>query len=235
MKKEKKAGLRILVVDDERTIRRFLRATLESNGFAVAEAEDGAEALEASISAHPDVIVLDLGLPDMDGIDVVKKVREHSKVPVIILSVREDESDKIAALDAGADDYLTKPFNAGELMARIRTIMRRLTVNEESTVFKDGKLVMDVSRHSLELKKKPVKLTPVEYDIMKMFLVNPGKVITHKQILKEIWGKDEGFEDAMHLLRVTMSNLRNKIETNPDRPVYILTEPGVGYRLAEEE
>jgi two-component system KDP operon response regulator KdpE len=227
--------LRILVVDDEKTIRRFLKATLSTKGYTVIEAGDGAEALDNSVHAHPDAIILDLGLPDMDGIDVVKEIRKRSKVPVIILSVREEEQDKIEALDAGADDYLTKPFNAGELLARIRTIMRRLTVNGDSTIFKTGKLEMDVARHSLEKKGKQIKLTPVEYDIMKMFLMNPGKVITHRQVLKEIWNKDEDFEDAMHLLRVTMSNLRNKIESNPDRPAYILTEPGVGYRLAEEE
>jgi two-component system KDP operon response regulator KdpE len=232
---EKQSGLRILVVDDEKTIRRFLKATLSANGYAVIEAASGVEAIDNSIHSHPDIVILDLGLPDMDGIDVVKEIRKRSKVPVIILSVREDESDKIAALDAGADDYLTKPFNAGELLARIRTIMRRLVPRGESPVLKSGKLEMDIERHSVTIKGKPVKLTPVEYDILRILLENSGKVITHKRILKDIWNKEEDIEDAMHLLRVTMSNLRNKIESNPNRPGFILTEPGIGYRLAEEE
>jgi two-component system KDP operon response regulator KdpE len=226
--------MRILVVDDEKTIRRFLRATLVSHGYNVSEAANAKEALEYSVSSHPDAIILDLGLPDMDGIEITRQIRKRAKTPIIILSVREDEADKIAALDAGADDYLTKPFNAGEMLARLRAVMRRLLPQSERSVFKVGKVSIDISNHSVEVKGHGVHLTPTEYDILKVLVLNAGKIITHGQILKEIWNKSEDFEESLHLLRVTISNLRNKIESNPDRPVYILTEPGVGYRLSSE-
>jgi two-component system, OmpR family, KDP operon response regulator KdpE len=226
--------MRILIVDDEKTIRRFLKAALISHGYNVFEAANGAEALEVSVSAHPDAIILDLGLPDMDGIEVTRKIRERIKTPIIILSVRENEADKIAALDAGADDYLTKPFNAGEMLARLRAVMRRLLPQNEQAIFKVGKLSIDITNHSVEVKAKPVRLTPTEYDLLKVLVLNAGKIVTHGQILKEIWNKNEDYEEALHLLRVTISNLRNKIEANPDRPDYILTEPGIGYRLSTE-
>ena len=226
--------LRILIVDDEKTIRRFLKATLVSHGYSVFEAASGKEALEFSVSSHPDVIILDLGLSDMDGTDVTRKIRERSKVPIIILSVRDDESGKIAALDAGADDYLTKPFNAGEMLARLRAIMRRLLPQNERSIFKAGEVLIDIAKHSVEVKGHQVHLTPTEYDILKALVLNAGKVMTHNQILKEIWNKNEDFEEALHLLRVTISNLRNKIEPNSDRPIYICTEPGVGYRLSTD-
>jgi two-component system KDP operon response regulator KdpE len=226
--------MRILVVDDEKTIRRFLRATLVSHGYNVSEAANAKEALEYSVSSHPDAIILDLGLPDMDGIEITRQIRKRAKTPIIILSVREDEADKIAALDAGADDYLTKPFNAGEMLARLRAVMRRLLPQSERSVFKVGKVSIDISNHSVEVKGRGIHLTPTEYDILKVLVLNAGKIITHGQILKEIWNKSEDFEESLHLLRVTISNLRNKIESNPDRPVYILTEPGVGYRLSSE-
>ena len=227
-------GMRILIVDDEKTVRRFLKATLISHGYNVFEAVNGAGALEVSVSAHPDAIILDLGLPDMDGIEVTRKIRERVKTPIIILSVRENEADKIAALDAGADDYLTKPFNAGEMLARLRAVMRRLLPQNEQAIFKVGKLSIDITNHSVEVKAKPVRLTPTEYDLLKVLVLNAGKIVTHGQILKEIWNKNEDYEEALHLLRVTISNLRNKIEANPDRPDYILTEPGIGYRLSSE-
>ena len=226
--------MRILIVDDEKTIRRFLKATLMSHGYNVIEATNGKEALEYSISSHPDAIILDLGLPDMDGTEVMCQIRKRAKTPIIILSVREDEVDKIAALDAGADDYLTKPFNAGEMLARLRAVMRRLLPQNERSVFKVGKLSIDISSHSVRLKGHEIHLTPTEYDILKILVLNAGKIVTHNQILKTIWNKDEDFEEALHLLRVTISNLRNKMETNPDRPAYILTEPGVGYRLSSD-
>ncbi len=222
---------RILVVDDEKTIRRFLRATLVSHGYGVAEAVNGQEALELSVSAHPDAIILDLGLPDMDGAEVTRQVRKRSRIPIIILSVRDHESDKISALDAGADDYLTKPFDAGELLARIRAVMRRLLPQNKSAVFKIKNLMMDIARHVVEVKGKAVHLTPTEYNVLKMLVANAGGIVTQGQLLKEIWDKTENVEGAEHLLRVTISNLRNKIETNPDRPSLILTEPAVGYRL----
>jgi two-component system KDP operon response regulator KdpE len=227
-------GMRILVVDDEKTIRRFLKAALNSKGISVIEAPDGEQGAEMALNSHPDAVILDLGLPDMDGIGVVKKIRERSVVPIIILSVRDDESDKIAALDAGADDYLTKPFNAGELLARIRTIMRRLAPRQEGSVYRSGGLEVDITKHAVTVKGRPVKLTPVEFDVIKILVMNYGKVLTHKKILKEIWGKTGEPEDALHLLRVTISNIRNKIEPDPNRPEHILTEPGVGYRLFEE-
>ncbi len=226
--------MRILIVDDEKTIRRFLKATLISHGYNVFEATNAKEALEYAVSSHPDAIILDLGLPDMDGIEVTRQIRKRAKTPIIILSVREDETDKIAALDAGADDYLTKPFNAGEMLARLRAVMRRLLPQNERSVFKVGKLSIDVSNHSVEVKGHELHLTPTEYDVLKALVLNAGKIMTHGKILKEIWNKNEDFEEALHLLRVTISNLRNKIESNPDRPVYILTEPGVGYRLSSE-
>ena len=226
--------MRILIVDDEKTIRRFLKATLISRGYNVCEAANAKEALEYSVSWHPDAIILDLGLPDMDGIGVTRQIRERVKTPIIILSVRENEADKVAALDAGADDYLTKPFNAGEMLARLRAVMRRLLPQNERSVFKVGKVSIDISNHSVEVKGREIHLTPTEYDLLKVLVLNAGKIMTHGKILKEIWNKNEDFEEAMHLLRVTVSNLRNKIESNPDRPDYILTEPGIGYRLSSE-
>lgn len=226
--------MRILIVDDEKTIRRFLKATLISHGYNVFEATNAKEALESSVSAHPDAIILDLGLPDLDGTEVTRQIRKRAKIPIIILSVRENETDKIAALDAGADDYLTKPFNAGEMLARLRAVMRRLLPQNERSVFKVGKLSIDISNHSVEVKNHEIHLTPTEFDLLKVLVLNAGKIMTHGQILKEIWNKDENFEEAAHLLRVTVSNLRNKIESNPDLPIYILTEPGVGYRLSSE-
>ena len=224
-------NLRILIVDDEKAIRRFLKATLIAHGYNVFEASDGAEALKHSVYSYPDAIILDLGLPDMDGGEVTRQIRKRSKIPIIILSVREDESDKIAALDAGADDYLTKPFKAGEMLARIRAVMRRLLPQNDGAVFAVGKLSVDIGKRSVTVKGRAVHLTPIEYAILKFFVLNAGKVLTHKQILKEIWDKTEEFEGISHLLRVTISNLRNKIEPDPNRPTYVLTEPGVGYRL----
>ena len=221
----------MLVVDDERTIRRFLKATLVSHGYDVFEAADGTQALEYSVSTHPDVIILDLGLPDIDGFEVTRRIRERSAIPIIILSVREDESDKIAALDAGADDYLTKPFDAGEMLARIRAVMRRLLSQNERASFQVRELSVDLQNHSVKLQGEQLHLTPTEYDVLKVLVLNAGKVVTHKQLLKEIWNKTEDYEDALHLLRVTVSKLRNKIEPDPNRPTYVLTEPAIGYRL----
>lgn len=223
--------MRVLIVDDEITVRRFLKATLRAHHYDVFEAANAKAASEDFVSLHFDLIILDLGLPDMDGINVVKEIRKKSKVPVIILSVREDESDKIAALDAGADDYLTKPFNAGELLARIRAVMRRTLPENKKSLFKVRKLAIDIAKHSVEIKGQPVHLTPTEYDVLKLLVYNAGKVLTHEQILNEIWSKTEDYEGIDHLLRVTISNLRNKIEPDSNRPEYILTEPGVGYRL----
>ncbi len=224
-------NMRILIVDDEKAIRRLLKATLVSHGYNVFEASDGAEALKYALNSYPDVILLDLGLPDMDGIKVVQRIRERSKIPIIILSVRESESDKIAALDAGADDYLTKPFKVGEMLARIRAVVRRLLPESNETIFTVGKLSIDIGKRMVLVKGRQVHLTPIEYNILKIFVLNAGKVVTHKELLKEVWNKTEDFEGIAHLLRVMISNLRNKIEPDPNRPTYILTEPGIGYRL----
>lgn len=226
------ASPRVLIVDDEKAIRRFLRTTLVSEGFTVTEAATGKEALEGYAASHADVIVLDLGLPDMDGIEVTRAIRKKSQTPIVILSVREQESDKISALDAGADDYLTKPFSAGELLARIRAILRRLARNQDDPVFKSGKLVVDLSRRDIRVGDHEVQLSPTEYDVLKTLVLSAGKVITHAQLLDAVWGKNpQDHEGVAHLLRVTISNLRSKLEPNPNRPTYILTEPGVGYRL----
>lgn len=219
---------RILVVDDETSIRRYLRTALSAQGFTVYEASDGNEAIQAVLSHRPDMIILDLGLPDMDGIEVTRRLREWSQTPIIILSVREAENDKIAALDAGADDYLTKPFGTGELMARMRVAQRRQLTNADEPVFQIGALTMDVSRRVVALNEKEIALTPTEYDLLKALITHAGKVITHRQLLKLVWG--EGYDD-MHILRVNISNLRRKIEPDAARPTYLVTEAGVGYRL----
>jgi two-component system, OmpR family, KDP operon response regulator KdpE len=224
-------SLRILVVDDESSIRSFLKTSLSAYGYAVFEAGKGKEALTGSVSVHPDAIILDLGLPDMDGREVIVKIRQRAKTPIIILSVRDDPLEKIAALDAGADDYLTKPFSVGELLARLKAVMRRLLPLEKGEALRSGKLVMDITGRRVSIEDNEISLSPTEYDILKLLILNSGKVITHKQILREVWNKTEDYEGVLHLLRVTMSNLRGKIEPNPDRPTYILTEPGVGYRL----
>jgi two-component system KDP operon response regulator KdpE len=220
---------RILVVDDETSIRRYLRAALTAQGFTVHEAADGEEALSAVLAHRPDMIILDLGLPDMDGIEVTRRLREWSQTPIIILSVREAEQDKIAALDAGADDYLTKPFGTGELLARMRVVQRRQIANAKNEpVFQSGRLKVDFSSRLVSVDEKEVQLTPTEYDLLRVLVTHAGKVITHRQLLRQVWG--DGYED-MHILRVNISNLRGKLEPDPSRPTYIHTEPGVGYRL----
>ena len=227
-------SLRILVVDDEKTIRRFLKATLGSHGYTVFEAESGEEALAETVAKHPDAIILDLGLPGIDGIEVTRRIRKRTKTPIVILSVREEESDKVAALDAGADDYLTKPFSAGEMLARLRAVMRRLVPKDEKTLFKVGKLSVDIAKHEVQVSGQDIRLTPTEFEVMKVLTMNAGKVVTHRQMLQEVWNKTEDLEGVSHLLRVTISNLRDKVEPDPDRPAYILTEPGIGYRLLDE-
>jgi len=231
MKEDAKGKLRILVVDDEKAIRRFLRVSLSAQGYHIFEARNAEEALEMSVSSHPDIILLDLGLPDRDGVEVAGELRKRVKTPIIILTVREDEKNKIAALDGGADDYLTKPFSMGELLARIRAVMRRMVPWEEDSVYECDNLSVDFTKRIVQVKGKPVHLTPTEYDILKVFILNAGKVLTHRQILREVWNMSDDFEGIEHLLRVTISNLRNKIEPNSDRPTYILTESGIGYRF----
>jgi two-component system KDP operon response regulator KdpE len=227
------SGQRVLVVDDENAIRRYLRAALTAQGFTVYEAANGEEAVNAVLSDRPDIIILDLGLPDFDGIEVTRRLREWSQTPIIILSVREAENDKIAALDAGADDYLTKPFGTGELMARMRVAMRRLTNKSDEPVLQVDNLKMDLSRRLVTVNEQEISLTPTEYDILRLLMQNAGRVITHRQVLKQVWGT--AYESEMHILRVNISNLRRKIEPDPARPHYLVTEPGVGYRLRTDE
>jgi len=224
--------LRVLVVDDEAAIRRFLRASLTANGYMVFEAARGQEAINRVVADRPDVMVLDLGLPDMDGIEVVRRLREWTPIPIIILSVREHETDKITALDAGADDYLTKPFGVGELMARIRAALRHITQADDGPIFTTGNLTVDLARRVVRVAGLEVQLTPTEYELLKTLVTYAGKVVTHRQLLRQVWGN--AYEEDAHLLRVHMSNLRSKIESEPVRPRYILTEPGVGYRLCVE-
>jgi two-component system KDP operon response regulator KdpE len=226
-------GQRVLVVDDENSIRRYLRAALGAQGFEVYEASNGQEAINGVITHHPDIIILDLGLPDIDGIEVTRRLREWSTTPIIILSVREAENDKIAALDAGADDYLTKPFGTGELMARMRVAMRRLANKLDEPIMQVNDLRMDLSRRLVTVDNKEISLTPTEYDILRLLLQNAGKVLTHRQLLRQVWGT--AYESEMHLLRVNISNLRRKIEPDPARPHYLMTESGVGYRLRADE
>jgi two-component system KDP operon response regulator KdpE len=227
------AGQRVLVVDDENSIRRYLRAALSAQGFTVYEAANGEEAVNAVLNNRPDIIILDLGLPDFDGIEVTRRLREWSQTPIIILSVREAENDKIAALDAGADDYLTKPFGTGELMARMRVVMRRLANKSDEPVLQVDDLKMDLSRRLVLVNEKEISLTPTEYDILRLLMQNAGKVLTHRHLLRQVWGT--AYESEMHLLRVNISNLRRKIETDPARPHYLVTESGVGYRLRVHE
>lgn len=222
-------GVRVLVVDDEAAIRRYLRASLSAHGYTVFEVESGRAALEAITAERPDMVILDLGLPDVDGVEVTRLLREWSRIPIIILSVRGQEADKIAALDAGADDYLTKPFGTGELLARMRVALRRASQSQAEPVFVVDELAVDLGRRLVTVADVEVQLTPTEYDLLRTLVSHAGKVLTHRQLLREVWGM--GYEQETHMLRVNISNLRHKIEPDPARPHYILTEPGVGYRL----
>jgi two-component system KDP operon response regulator KdpE len=223
-------SVRVLVVDDEQAIRRYLRVSLCAHGYELFEAASGQEALQAVAITRPDLIILDLGLPDLDGVDVTRSLREWTETPIVILSVRDQECDKIAALGAGADDYLTKPFGTGELLARIRVALRRSNKTESTSTFSTGDLAVDFSKRLVQVRQQPVQLTPTEYDLLKALVRHPDRVLTHRQIIREVWG-GVCYEDEMHLLRVNISNLRRKLETDPTRPQHIVTEPGVGYRL----
>jgi two-component system KDP operon response regulator KdpE len=221
-------SVRVLVADDERSIRRFLKASLGGQ-FVVFEATTGEEALAAVAANRPDVIILDLGLPDIDGVEVTRRLREWTQVPIIVISVREQEKDKIAALDAGADDYLTKPFGVGELMARLRAALRRSAQSETEPVFQSGNLVVDLNKREVRVKGEEISLTPTEYDLLRTLVKYAGKVVTHDQLLRAVWGT--AYESETHMLQVNISNLRHKIEPDPVRPATLITEPGVGYRL----
>lgn len=218
----------VLIVDDERPILRFLSASL-SGQYKISEAATGEAAIRAVAAEHPDVMILDLGLPDLDGVEVTRRLREWTDMPIIVVSVREQEGEKVAALDAGADDYLTKPFGAGELMARIRVALRRSLPAESNPVFRSEDLVVDLAHRLVAVADSHVVLTPTEYDILCALVKHAGKVLTHRQLLRMVWG--ESYAGETHILRVNVSNLRRKIERDPAKPQHIITEPGVGYRL----
>jgi two-component system, OmpR family, KDP operon response regulator KdpE len=223
----------VLIVDDEDSIRRFLRVTLTAQAYTVLEAASGNKAISMVAEVMPDVLILDLGLPDIDGVEVTRLLREWTQMPIIILSVRGTESDKIAALDAGADDYLTKPFGVGELLARLRAALRRAAKTRDEPVFTCGGLKVDLSRRLVTIAGEEVSLTPNEYGLLRLLVTQAGKVLTHRHLLREIWGAEYG--DEFHMLHVNISNLRRKIEPDPARPQIIITEPGVGYRLKINE
>ncbi len=224
-----KLDKKILVVDDEAAIRKFLRVSLESEGYQVVEAANAADGIRELIGTRADLMILDLGLPDREGFEVIQKVREWSKIPILILTVKEDEESKVKALDLGADDYLTKPFSIPELLARIRVAERHASApSTTSSVFKSGSLEVDLIGHWVKTNGKEIHLTATEYDILKLLIKYAGKVVTHRQILQEIWGPNS--VEHTQYLRVYVGQLRKKIETNDKK--LILTEPGVGYRLA---
>lgn len=225
-------GSRILVVDDEPQILRFLKPSLTAAGYEVVVATTGKEALKAAATQSPDIILLDLGLPDMDGKDVIRDLRGWSKTPILVLSARDRESEKIAALDLGADDYVNKPFNVGELLARMRTALRhRMQRNAEVPVLRVGGLEVDAVRHRVTRGGVELKLTPKEFELLAFLAKHAGRVVTHRQILAAVWGP--AHTDDTQYLRVYIGQLRQKIEERPDDPRVILTEPGIGYRISD--
>jgi len=228
-------GARILVVDDEPAIRRAVETNLTRHGFQVQTAGTGEAALRQHDARHPDLILLDLGLPDVDGLDVIRQVRARSNTPIVVLSVRGAERDKVAALDLGADDYLTKPFGVDELLARIRVALRHLArpASGSGAVFKTGDLEVDLERRSVRVVGSEVHLTPTEYELMKAFVSHPNRVLTDRMLLQQVWGPAYGSE--AHYLHVYVARLRKKIERDSQAPRYLVTEPGVGYRLLAEE
>lgn len=222
-------GVRILNIDDEAPIRKLLRVALTGHGYEVEDASTGQDGLNKAAMFRPDLIILDLGLPDIEGLEVVRRLREWSKTPVIILSVKEQEQDKIAALDAGADDYVTKPFGMGELLARIRAALRHAAEAVQDPILKFDNLMIDLAHRQVKINEKEVKLTPIEYDLLKNLALHAGKVLTHRHLLHTIWGPE--YTNDTHYLRVYTGLLRRKIEADPSHPRHIITEPGVGYRL----
>jgi two-component system, OmpR family, KDP operon response regulator KdpE len=223
---------KLLLIEDEPEIRRFLRVSLANHGYRLVEAGTGKEGVRHAADQQPDVIILDLGLPDIDGMEVIRDVRQWSQVPIIILSARGQEHEKVDALDAGADDYLTKPFSVGELLARLRVAIRHSCPGSSAgdAIFELGALRVDMGRRQVFLDQQEVHLTPIEYRLLTTLIKYAGKVVTHRQLLKEVWGPDSVMET--HYLRVYMAQLRRKIEADAAQPRFLLTEPGIGYRLA---
>jgi len=227
-------GPLILVIEDEPQMRHFLRVSLTANGYRIVESDSGMDGTVQAATRSPDVIVLDLGLPDIDGIDVTRRIRAWSRVPIIVLSARGGERDKVDALDAGADDYLTKPFGVEELLARLRVAQRHATrpgAKQEEAVFSVGDLSVDLAKRQVFVKGNEVHLTPLAYKLLVFLVQNAGKVVTHRQLLREVWGPNTS---ETHYLRVFMGQLRQKLEADPSHPRYLITEPGVGYRLRTE-
>ena len=222
----------VLVIDDEPQIRRLLAVALEANGYRVLPAATGQEGIVLTAQHRPALVVLDLGLPDLPGQEVLRRLREWSSIPVVILSVQDDEAGKVAALDGGADDYVTKPFNTGELLARLRVALRHATPREESAVFQSGSLVVDLSARRVVVAGREVRLTATEFALLRLMVRHAGRVLTHRQLLREVWGPNA--DGQTHYLRVYVAHLREKLEAEPSRPRLIITEPGVGYRLLEE-
>jgi two-component system KDP operon response regulator KdpE len=229
------AGPLVMVVEDEPQMRRFLRASLTSHGYDLCEAASAAEAIALATSRGPEMVLLDLGLPDEDGVVLTQRLREWSRVPIIVISARGNESDKVTVLDAGADDYLTKPFGVGELLARMRVALRHAqdAAGTPTPIIEIGELRIDLARREVKLGDAEVHLTPIEYRLLALLAQNAGRVLTHSQILKEVWGP--GHAGETHYLRVYMAQLRRKIEIEPARPRLLQTEPGVGYRMRESK
>ncbi len=225
----------VLIIEDELPIRRFIKAAVSNQGIKLIEAPTAQEGLALAASHNPEIILLDLGLPDMDGLEVIRRLREWNKVSIIVLSARGKEKDKVLALDAGADDYLTKPFGVGELMARIRVSLRhaRIVPSADEPEFTIGDLRIDLAKRQVFMGKQEIHLTPIEYKVLAMLVHHAGKVVTQRQLLLEIWG--EAREEQTHYLRIYIHQLRQKLEDNPARPRYLITEAGVGYRLRTEE
>lgn len=219
-----------LIVDDEPQIRRLLRVVLEGENYQVQEAENGQQGLTEIANRRPAIILLDLGLPDMEGLELLKRLREWSEAPVLVLSVRDDEQSKVAALDSGAEDYVTKPFSTAELLARLRAAQRKTRPEEEVSIFKSGNLIVDLTARVVKRAGHEIKLTATEYALLRLFVRHPGRVLTHRYILREIWGPKS--EEHRQYLRVYVTHLRQKIEPDPTKPSLIRTEPGIGYRFA---
>jgi two-component system KDP operon response regulator KdpE len=228
-------GARILVADDEVAIGRAVETNLSRHGFQVRAAHDGQSALEGVVSFRPDLILLDLGLPDIDGFEIIRRIRESSSTPIVVLSVRGQERDKVQALDLGADDYLTKPFGVDELLARVRVALRHSArpAAGAAAIFRTGDLVVDLERRRVTLGVREVSLTPTEYELLKAFIAHPDKVLTDRMLLQRVWGPEYG--DEGHYLHVYVARLRKKIEEDPQNPRYLRTEPGVGYRLVSAD
>lgn len=224
------SGAKILVIDDEPQIQKLLRVTLQAQGFEIVAASSGEEGILKTTMVRPDLIVLDLGLPDIPGMEVLHRIREWTQIPIVVLTAKDREEDKITALDSGADDYVTKPFGMGELVARIRVALRHNAKSQDEPILDFGRLVIDLSGRTVELDGEKIKLTPTEYELLKILATNAGRVMTHKQLLQQVWGGHQ-YDTDSHYLRVYIGHLRKKIETYPARPNFIITEPGIGYRF----